>query len=365
MLSRRTRLAYLAMFGSLLVIAFGVPPAAMAAPEIGVVSGSAHLQETQATQKLGAGLVRVEFPIETRARELGPVVAAHAANGTRVLLLAGFHSSMPSAAQARNLATWAKAYGPGGSFWEGRSGGRLAIREIEFGNETSYGWQYGDSWHLQSYRARARAYARRFSDAHDAIRAAGARVGLLAQADDAGTSSSRWVEGMFSAVPDLADRVAGWTVHPYGPRSKWQRRLQRLVEQTAAQGAPSRIPVYVTEWGVASDNGTCLSDNYGWSRCMTYAAAARALRDSVAGMHSQLGGRLEAIFIHQARDLRPTRTSRGREPFFGALRENFREKGVLTRTVRQLLASSPGSAARRDTTSGVSARTARRPDRAR
>lgn len=339
------RLLLLGVVGLLVLIPSGAAPvAAGRSPQIGVVSGSAVLQDTTATRMLGAGLVRVEFDIGSSVDELRPVVAAHAANGTRLLPLAGFHGSMPSAEQARNLASWARAFGPEGSFWNGRSDGQLAIREIEFGNETSYGAQYGDNWNTPSYYARAQMYARRFKEAQEAIAAAGARVGLLAQADDANTKSPRWVEGMFAAVPDLGRRVAGWTVHPYGPSDEGRSRLQRLEDQTAMEGASDGIPIFVTELGIASDDGACLDDNYGWSKCLSYADSAVNLRDSVAGIRAQLGPRLQAIFVYQARDQRATETSSGREHFFGALRHDLGEKGAFTRAVRDLLSASPPSA---------------------
>ena len=64
-------------------------------------------------------------------------------------------------AEAQNLATWAAEFGPGGRFWAGRPDGDLAVQQIEFGNETSYGYQYGDTWSDASYANRAEQYATR------------------------------------------------------------------------------------------------------------------------------------------------------------------------------------------------------------
>jgi hypothetical protein len=246
---------------------------------------------------------------------------------------------MPTADQARNLAGWAREFGPGGSFWAGRADGQLAVREIEFGNETSYGYQYGDNWDKPSYSARARDYALRFRDAQQAIQAANRSVGLLAQADDANTGTANWVNGVFDAVPDLGSRVAGWTIHPYGPRTKWEPRLNRLVSQTAARGASSAIPIYVTEWGLSTDNGRCLSDNYGWDKCMTYSAAASALHSTVADMRSLYGSRMHAFFVYQGHDQRATGASAEREHYFGALRSDLTDKGAYSAEVRSLLRS--------------------------
>jgi hypothetical protein len=164
-------------------------------------------------------------------------------------------------------------------------------------------------------------------------------VGLLAQADDANTGSANWVNGMFDAVPDLGTRVAGWTIHPYGPRTKWEPRLDRLVAQTGARGASSSIPIYVTEWGLASDNGRCLSDNYGWDPCMSYSAAATALHGTVADMRAKYGARLRAFFLYQGHDQRASGATTEREHYFGALRSDLGDKGGYSAEVRALMRS--------------------------
>ena len=196
---------------------------------------------------LGADVVRVEFDIGTPVSQMRQSIGAITGAGARPLLLAGFQGRMPSVAEAQNLASWAAEFGPGGRFWAGRSDGRLAVHQIEFGNETSYGYQYGDGYGDSSYASRAELYATRFSQAHSAIAMTNRSVGLLAQADDGGSGSANWVNHMFDAVPNLGTMVDGWTVHPYGPRDRWQPKINRLIMQTSAKGASSRIPIDVTE----------------------------------------------------------------------------------------------------------------------
>jgi hypothetical protein len=319
------------------------PALAPAAPDppvqFGVVSGSDVVNETRTTAMLGAKNVRVEFAIGTPAANLRAAITAHAANGTRVLLLAGFHGRMPTVDEARNVATWAREFGPGGTFWANRSDGHLAVQAIEFGNETSYGYQYGDQWDKPSYSARAREYALRLKDAHEAIAAANPQVGLLGQIEDANTGSQNWIDGVFAAVPDIGSRVAGWTIHPYGPRRNWEARMDRTLAWAAARGAQPR-PLWVTEWGLATDNGRCLSDNYTWDKCMTYAAAATNLSSTVADMEARYGTKLAAFFLYQGRDLAATGASTDREHYFGALRSDLSDKGPYTAVVRSLLAGS-------------------------
>jgi hypothetical protein len=262
-------------------------------------------------------------------------IASYAAKGIRVAPLAGFAGTMPSTGEAQNLANWAKVYGPGGSFWANRTDGRLAIQTIEFGNETSYGYQYGDSSSSASYATRARTYALRFQAAAEAISSAGVKVGLLAQ-DDNWTGD--WMNGMYAAVPNFSSYVAGWIIHPYGVG--WQGRVQDLISQAAAHGAPSTIPIDITEWGIATDNGNCLSDNYGLNNCMSYSEAASTMRTIVAEIRHTLGSRLGLFMLYQVRDQRPPGQSSDREAYFGALQHELQPKGAYTEQVKTLLASS-------------------------
>src|SRR5579875_1214589 len=107
--------------------------------EIGLIPESLESHETTLIKDLGARTVRMEAEIEAPASQLAPWVESYASAGIKILPLAGFEGRIPTAAQARNLATWAAAYGPGGTFWKGKSlPESAAITDIEFGNETRY-----------------------------------------------------------------------------------------------------------------------------------------------------------------------------------------------------------------------------------
>ena len=305
----------------------------------GLVSSADHGLSARAAGVLGSDHVRVEFDIDTPVAQMRATVAELASHGARALLLAGFEGRIPTQAEAQNLAGWAAEFGPGGRFWAGRADGGLAVRQIEFGNETSYGYQYGDGYADASYRARARAYATRFAQARAAIAMTGRKVGLLAQADDGGSGSNAWVDSMFAAVPNLGQLVDGWTVHPYGPRSRWEPKLRRLIASTAAHGAPASIPIDVTEYGISSANGAPLTDNYGWPTNLTYAQAAAALDATIAEMRADrtIGPRLRDFMIYAAHDLRPAGTTREREQNFGVLQSNLAAKGAYSTEVRDQL----------------------------
>lgn len=300
----------------------------------GVTSGHDQ-RDVSAVGELGAGEARVAVPIGTPSAEMREVVAAHADRGVRLLLVAEFpEGRLPTAAEARGLAGWAREFGPGGSFWEGRDGDDLAVRAIEFGNETSYP--------QSGVAERGGEYAERARDAVRALERAGTSpaVGLLVQADDA-EEGSDWVDSMFTAVPRLGRLAAGWTVHPYGPG--YRNRVKRLVAQTERAGAPSTVPVFVTEWGVASAGGRCLEpDNYGWDPCMDYGEAAVALQSVAGTLEKDLGARLGGFYVYNARDLaRPSGTS-FREHYFGALAFGNRPKGEYTDEVMRVLGRSGG-----------------------
>jgi hypothetical protein len=305
----------------------------------GLVASADHSLSAVAAGTLGADVVRLEFDIAAPVASIRDSVDAVADRGARPLLLAGFHGRLPSKAEAENLAAWAAAFGPGGSFWAGRPDGHLAVQQIEFGNETSYSHQYGDSWAAQSYKDRARLYATRFAQAHAAIRMTGRDVGLLAQADDGGSGSSNWVDHMYAAVPNLDELVDGWTVHPYGPRGTWEPKLDRLIAHTAARGAPATIPIDVTEYGLSSANGVALTNNYGWPVNQTYAQAASALDGTISAMRADptIGPRLRHFLIYAAHDLRAAGSTREREHSFGVLQHDLAGKGAYSSEVREQL----------------------------
>jgi hypothetical protein len=305
----------------------------------GLVASADHPLSAAAARALGADVVRLEFDVGTPASSIRKSIDVLAHHGARALLLAGFHGRIPTKAEAENLAGWAAEFGWGGSFWHGRADGHLAVHQIEFGNETSYAHQYGDNYAAQSYRDRAKAYATRFAQARAAIGLTGRDVGLLAQADDGGSGSSNWVDGMFDAVPNLGQLVGGWVVHPYGPRATWEPKLDRLIAQTAANGAPATIPIDVTEYGLSSANGAPLSDNYGWPVDQTYAEAAAALEGTVAAMRGDpaIGPRLRHFMIYAAHDLRGSGATRDREHYFGVLTHDLAGKGAYSSEVRELL----------------------------
>ena len=302
---------------------------------MGVTTGTAFSYELPFVSSVGARTARLIYNIGTTASSMASVIDAYARAGVRPLLVAHFYGRLPTVAEAQNVATWAKAYGPGGTFWAGKTyPANTAVNRIEFGHETSYSYQFSDN-SLSTYAARAQTYALRFKDAQVAVKAANPNVGLLAIGDNA-VNQTAWVVNMFKAVPDLGARAAGWTIHPYGPN--WKTRIDSTISSTKAAGAPD-LPIWVTEWGLSTDNGRCLSDNYGYGKCLTYAQAATTLHSALTGMRSTYGSRLGAFFLYQAHDQAATGTQTGREYYFGALQSRGQAKGAYTTEVKADLAA--------------------------
>ncbi len=301
----------------------------------GLVAGTNMKEDLQGASLLGAKVVRIGWSINTTAAAIEPVIAGYASKGIQVQPLAEFYGTMPSPAEAKNLASWAKAFGPGGTFWAGRSDGRLAIPAIEFGNETASGAQYGVRKGEAAYTALAATYATRLREAAEAVEATGTGVGLLAQEDD---ETGDWINGMYAAVPNLTKYVAGWVIHPYGGEAYNRDRFADLIAQTAEHGA-SAIPIDATEWGVTTDNGNCLEFNEGLNPCMTYEEAAQTLSSTVSWMTKLLGSRLHDFFIYQVRDQRPPGQTPNWQAYFGALQHELQPKGAYTAQVESLLSS--------------------------
>jgi hypothetical protein len=301
---------------------------------VGMVSGPAAAWEAGLTDKanLHPKVVRVPFQIGASVSSVQNQVAGLAAKGEQALLLAEFPGRIPSTSEAQSLANWAKAVGPGGSFWQGRSDGNLAVRYIEFGNETNMSYQFGGVSSGSSYIARAQSYAQRARDAADAIRAANPNVGLLAIADNGGCGCSQWVDGMFSAVPDLNKHVAGWSAHPYGPSSRYKPIMDRAMSDVARHG-DTTLPFFLTEYGISTNNGTCLDSNYNWPNCMTYQQAGDSMRNAILDL-KQSYPRIAQIYIFEQRDM--ANDPNGREANFGAIKSDGSLKGAYTDAVRNL-----------------------------
>lgn len=290
----------------------------------GMVS-NADVQEGM-TKGLGAKLVRYEWGIGNSASALDDELDAFARAGAKVCALAGFHARMPSQAEAEGLRSWALRHGPQGT-------GKIIA--IEFGNETGYSYQYahtGEWWKSPELFARASLYADRALQAATALQGTG--VGLLIQCDDGGSGSTNWINTMLDRQPALRTAALGHVIHPYGPGG-----FDRVTKMTVALRAKGVEPAWwFTEWGLSSDNGRPLTNNYGYPVDQTYDQAAATLRDVRSRWSRDFGSVLRHAFVYQIHDQKPSGSTNEREAFFGAVKSSGADKGSYSVAVREVLA---------------------------
>ncbi|HXP38571.1 MAG TPA: hypothetical protein VN817_12475 [Solirubrobacteraceae bacterium] len=288
----------------------------------GINGGADATYDVPGVASLGAKLVRLDVPFQHVGESAVVQEAAqYVAKGITPLMLYDFHGTMPTAAQVQGIVALARIPG---------------VKAVEFGNETSYGYQYGEDGPTKaSYKERARTYAHRFVEAAKALMPY--HVELLAQASDGGSGSPVWVDEMFAAEPDLLSYVGGWTIHPYGPNGAAE--MSRMIADLAQHGDTS-LPIDITEWGIASDNGRALSENYGFPVNLTYAKAGTLLSEWAAKYRAQCDGRLRDFVVYQVRDQQKTGASKSREAYFGALEHEDQRKAGYTEAVEALMKQS-------------------------
>lgn len=343
------------------------PPPAGFSPGI-VGGGNLSPTDLSSLDNLRPPQIRMERDITddpsvagTSQTEMDAVVAGASARGVKVLWLAGFSGFIPTTAQSQILAKWADRYGPGGVYWQSHSGGAYASTQIEFGNETSYGYQYGSGpW--TDLATRAAAYAQRAKDAANAIALTGRNVDLIVQADNGGSGTNTWVNGLHTGVSNLDTYIGGWTVHPYGNQSMWQDKIDKVISQTNAVGWSNTVPIDVTEYGISSDDGNtlygscssghdgCSPQGGGQSATETYAQASSDLTAETNGMRSLYSTRLRDFMVYSIHDLTThnnkrcnSNTQSCREDFFGGTTYTAGDKGGYTAAVRALWGTSPSS----------------------
>ncbi len=259
-----------------------------------------------------------------------------AQSGIETVIMIGFDAAPPNAG---TIGAMAARFGPGGTFWgtgaPGAGLGANATRFFELGNENSY------SYSPKPGLSGGTAYAVYAQQAYNAVQAANTACGVLLQGDDGNQpNGSEWVDRIFNQWPAAGSSAAGWVIHPYGVPADATARLNRMASQLAARGLSSPL-VFVTEDGIASDNGATLSNNYGWPLNLTYSQAATQWQTKL----DMYDGRSNIFFVsyYQSRDQQPSGTGL-REDYFGMRKsDGVTNKGALTTTHSSWAASHPRS----------------------
>lgn len=246
-----------------------------------------------------------------------------------------------------NMPSWASAVGPGGTFYNSfPQFAQLAPEWFELGNELFYKYAPKPG-PTDSF---ARAYATAYKNTQIAVHNANPNVKVLFAIDtDAGGTAQYQtiVNGIYASVPDMHNYVDGWVFHIYGPMNTGGvTKVTEILNLLAAKGAPSSIPVYFTEDGIATDNGPTMyqgtsPNNYSYSNPVTYDQAGAIMRQKLLDVRAQSswGSRVKLWTHYQARDQQATGTKDSggraqREWFFGVTQNTGANKGDLTQSVR-------------------------------
>jgi hypothetical protein len=104
------------------------------------------------------------------------------------------------------------------------------------------------------------------------------------------------------------------------------------MSDTARHG-DTTLPFFITEYGISTNNGTCLDSNYTWPNCMTYQQAGDAMRNAIVDL-KQTYPRIAQIFIFEQRDM--ANDANGREANFGAIKSDGSLKGAYTDAIRNI-----------------------------
>lgn len=235
---------------------------------------------------------------------------------------------IPSNAQIDAFITWCS--------------GRTGMKFVEIGNEDSYNFKLPLSAGLPTMVQYAKDYATMIKRLYqgpggsNGLNSLG--IGIIAQADP-GNAGTAWVDAMFTQVPELSTYVKGWGVHLYGPT--YMAKLNTMYSSLSGKTGASAIKAYVTELGIATDNGgAALSSNDGWPNPMTY----QQVKDQLVIVFGDLmaDSRVKQIMYYFDFDGQPTGHAAGAfyKDYFGVVQhDGLTPKGPLTPYIAAWLAA--------------------------
>jgi hypothetical protein len=212
-----------------------------------------------------------------------------------------FYNRIPTEAECNSLDGWLDTYAD-------------KIKGIEFGNETGMAYQ------STSYTQGA-LYADRVKTAYTAI---AGRVPFLIQAYDVDTP---WLNAIIARVPNIEDYCDGWTVHRY--QTDYSSYLDTVLSKISK-------PLWITEFGLASDDGNSLASNYSsWPVNMSYATAATNLQTVYDTIRAKPG--IGGLVMYRGADGAAHGASTDKEDYFGTVTSTITAKGAYTTKVKELI----------------------------
>ena len=311
---------------------------------------------------LGPHSVRQGWKITTAATAMDSLMAKYNGRGLRPLVLAEFLPDSQVGTQQiptdLQVATFCRDISE--RFGRGGSGGMTdstAIGYIELGNETTLDPRFKQTDPV-AYKAFASAYARAYA-ARVKTCAQNLRRGVkvLAQGPsnyatyDTTNARQTWIAEMYAAVPDLNAYRGGWTLHPYGPDDVEMDNLQHDLAGTPTEPTvyDSTGEYFLTEYGIATDDGTCLGHpdvsptyNTGWPCRITYSQAAQGFETTIERWKVQYP-RIRALWWYQIGDQKepmPLKTGSNLGQYYYGLFQNAahgRPKEPLKSTVERYI----------------------------
>lgn len=300
--------------------------------------------------KEGAKLVRSGVAAGQEASKLPAEVLRWAEKGVKVQLLAYSSGGIPTEAEAKNLGSIAKAVGPDAKLWEEHPTlEQYAVTDIELGNEV-IGNVGGEDAKGGAFEAYAKEYARKAKVAAESLKGTGVRLLI-----DDESRESNWMRAMYEAV-NLNEYVSGWILHPYGTPTYAIERVGSLESQKKEHG--STAPVYLTEWGVASEDGLEMyfegekgekePYNEGWSPSLPYetreekpeSSLAKAIEETWEWLKPRLGANVAEMLIYQTADQGEVGgPNHSDQYFYGIVNHKLESKGRYTTMAESLMSS--------------------------
>jgi hypothetical protein len=215
-----------------------------------------------------------------------------------------------------NLVAWCDAFGD-------------KILAIEFGNE--------DNFEYKGTTGDGDIYGDNYNTVHAGL---AGRCPLWAQGGDphfgSGWTADVRAQGGAANTPDA------WITHPYGPPSSMGlgNRSKNMLDDVMSKTTGD---VWITEWGITTDNGPTLApQTYDWPANYTYAQAATGFQNYMDWV-IPLYPRLKGMAYYQSHDQVASGSDTESEHFFGLRKQGGVAKSTLTAKFAELCAIYDGT----------------------
>ena len=302
----------------------------------GIASGGSLSIAAQVGQNIGVGIMRVFDQSPTQSvSSMASVLNVYTSRNIEPLVLVHTNTMNSNMSEfPGNLGAIAAALGPGGS----QAHATFPLRWMEFGNELFYGYtgkpgpEYADEYTTGWLRG------------YNAVKAANPNVKIAFTLDCAneGTATFQRIASLIYGVdPQIHNKVDAWVFHHYGPITGGHTaKILGMLDAVEQRGAPTTIPIFITEDGIGSANGATLTNTHGWpsGSYETYAQAAVSHQNKLNALlaHPRIGDRLAVWMIWSDRDGQAVGTTNNAYYYMGTLKVDNSDKGAYSTFARNL-----------------------------